>query len=85
MKLTVVVNNLNNIIEYKKIGAKAFIFALKDYSCGYESYYTLEDIKRIKEENNDIDIFVSLNKNFFNDEIDSLKEVLHTNGIPVSL
>ena len=76
MKLTVVVNKLNNIIEYKKIGAKAFIFALKDYSCGYENYYTLDDIKRIKEENNDIDIFVSLNKNFFNDEIDSLKEVL---------
>ena len=76
MKLTVAVNNKNNILEYKKIGANAFIFALKDYSCGYEGYYTLEDIKAIREENKDIEIFVSLNKNFFNGELDGLKDIL---------
>jgi collagenase-like PrtC family protease len=76
MKLTVVVNNKNNTLEYKKIGAQAFIFALKDFSCGYENYFSLDDIKKVKEDNKDIEIFVSLNKNFFNDEIDKLEEVL---------
>ena len=42
MKFTVVTNNINRINTYKKIGANAFIFALKDYSCGYESYFTLD-------------------------------------------
>ena len=76
MKFTVVTNNINRINTYKKIGANAFIFALKDYSCGYESYFTLDEIKKIKEENKDIEIFISLNKNFFNPELDDLKKVL---------
>jgi putative protease len=76
MKFTIVPNNSKNIEEYKKIGANAFIFPLKDYSCGYETYFELKDIENIKKKNNDIEIFISLNKNFFNEELDSLKEVL---------
>ena len=76
MKITVIPNSINNIDHLKKIGATAFIFALKDYSCGYETYYELDDIKKIKEENNDIEIFISMNKNFFNEELDDLKDML---------
>ena len=76
MKFTIIPKNINSINKYKKIGANAFIFALKDYSCGYESYYSLDDIKRIKKDYKDIGVFVSLNKNFFNEELDNLKEVL---------
>ena len=75
MKLAVIPNSKTNIKEYTKIGAQAFIFALKDYSCGYESYYSLDDIKEIVN-NNDIEVFVSLNKNFFNEELESLEKVL---------
>ena len=75
MKLAVIPNSKENIKEYIKIGANAFIFALKDYSCGYESYYSLDEIKSIINDN-DIDVFVSLNKNFFNEELDDLEKVL---------
>ena len=75
MKLTVIPNNINNIKEYSKIGAKAFIFALKDYSCGYEHYYSLDEIKEVSK-SSDIEVFVSMNKNFFNDELDDLEKVL---------
>ena len=75
MKLTVIPNNINNIKEYIKIGANAFIFALKDYSCGYEKYYSLDEIKSVIKDN-DIEVFISLNKNFFNEELDDLEKVL---------
>lgn len=52
------------------------ILALKDYSVQSFTYYTLKEISKIKDNNPDLEIFVSMNKNFFNEEIDSLKEVL---------
>jgi putative protease len=76
MKFTIIPKSIKSIEKYKKIGANAFIFALKDYSCGYEGYYSLDDIKKIKNDYKDIEIFVSLNKNFFNEELDNLKEIL---------
>jgi len=76
MNFTIIPKDSKNIEEYKKIGANAFIFPLKEYSCGYEKYFELDEIKRIKEANKDIEIFVSLNKNFFNEELDRLKEIL---------
>lgn len=51
------------------------LLSLKDYSVQSEKYYTLEEIKEIKEKN-PVEIFISLNKNFKNEEIESLKEIL---------
>ena len=76
MKLAVIANSTMNIPEYKKIGADAFIFALKNYSSGYSNEYTLEEIKSIKEENSDIEIFVAINKNIFNRELEDLEKIL---------
>ena len=52
------------------------ILSLKDYSVQSSITYTLEEIKEIVKTNPTLEIFINLNKNFFNDEIENLKEVL---------
>ena len=52
------------------------ILALKDFSVQSSNYYTLDEIKQIKNNNSNLEIFVNINKNFFNEEVDSLKKVL---------
>lgn len=56
--------------------ADGLILSLKDYSVQSVNYYTLDEIKKIKENNPTLEIFVNLNKNFANSEIESLKEIL---------
>ena len=76
MKKIVVPNNINNIDEFIKIGADAFIFALKDFSIGYNNYLNIEEIKEITKKYKDIEFFVSINKNIFNHELKELEKIL---------
>ena len=48
MKLAVITHK-NNILEYSKLGANAFIFGLKDFSSGYNNEIDIDTIKEIKE------------------------------------
>ena len=52
------------------------ILSLKNYSSQSYLTYTFEEIEQIIKDNPDTEIFINLNKNFFNDEIESLKEIL---------
>lgn len=52
------------------------ILSLKNYSSQSYLTYTFEKIEQIIKDNPDKEIFINLNKNFFNDEIESLKEIL---------
>ena len=52
------------------------ILALKDFSVQSPITFTMDEIKKIVKLNPSIEVFVSLNKNFFNDEIDNLIKVL---------
>lgn len=52
------------------------ILSLKNYSSQSYLTYTFEEIKQIIKDNPAKEIFINLNKNFFNDEIESLKEIL---------
>lgn len=64
---------------------KSVILSLKDYSVQGFCYFTIEDIIDIKNKYKDIEIFVSLNKNFLNHEVEGLKDVLvKLNDIGVS-
>lgn len=69
------VSIVRNKEEIKKIEnyVDAFIFPLKDLSINYESYFTITEINEIK---TDKEIFVSINKNIHNDELDFLKKSL---------
>ncbi len=75
MKLAVVANSVSNILEYQKIGADAFIFGLKNYSSGYNNELTIEEIKKLKE-TYDGELFIAVNKNIFNRELEELEKDL---------
>ena len=59
----------------KNILCDGLLLPLKDYSCEYETYFSINDIVKIKSEF-DKEIFVVINRNFFNEDIDSLKDIL---------
>ena len=75
MKFAIVTDSTSNMLEYEKIGADAFIFALKDYSSGYANELTIDEIKEIKEKTK-CNIFVAINKNIFNDELPLLEKYM---------
>ncbi|MBQ3511908.1 MAG: U32 family peptidase [Bacilli bacterium] len=60
-------NNTNN---------DGMILSLKDYAVQSSKYFTIEEIKSIKENNPNKEIFVNINKNILNNDIESIKEVL---------
>ena len=66
---------LKNKIQGKQ-ESDGLILALKDFSVQSTVTYTKEEIKDIVESYPDKEIFISINKNIFNKEIEPLKEVL---------
>ena len=75
MKISVITTSVNNIVEYKKMGVDSFIFGLKNFSSGYNNEITLEEIKDIREFYKD-ELFIAINKNIFNRELDELEAIL---------
>ena len=71
MKLLVEASK-TNIYEFKCDG---IILALKDYSVGSREYYSIDEIRDICSKYKG-EIFVKLNKNLFNDDIDEVKNIL---------
>lgn len=74
MKIATVCSK-DNMLEYGKIGANAFIFGLLDYSSGYHNELSVEEIKEIRS-NYDGELFIAVNKNMFNRELDDLEKKL---------
>lgn len=52
------------------------ILALKDYSVQSMNYYTIDEIKTIKDNNPTKEIFISINKNLMNEDIEPLSVIL---------
>ena len=52
------------------------ILSLKEYAVQSPIYYTIEEIKQIREENPNIELFININKNLLNTDIEPLKELL---------
>ena len=65
-----------NIEEYINMGINTFLLPLERYSVEYNKYFSLEEIINIKEKYGDINLFVSLNKNIMNEELNDLKDIL---------
>lgn len=74
MKL--IVKPESKIKDYIDMGIHSFLLPLKDFSVEYSTYFSLEEIKKIKNDYKDVEIFVSLNKNFMNEDLNNLKTVL---------
>ena len=73
MKLLVGLNT-RNILDYLDY-TNSFIIGLKDFSINYQEF-SLEEIKKLKEDYPNIEIFVSLNKNIFNSDLKDLEDNL---------
>ena len=65
-----------NLEKYIDNGINTFLFPLKDYAVEFINYFTLDEIKSIKEKYSDINIFVSINKNILNEEINDIEDIL---------
>ena len=72
MKLIIEPINKNKL--YTEI-VDGIILPLKDYSVESICYFDLDEIREIKK-NNNYEVFVKVNRNFMNEDIDNLKEVL---------
>ena len=72
MKLLVEPSQRENLFLSSKVG---LILPLEGYSVESVCYFSLEEIINISKQHNG-DIFVKLNRNFFNSEIDSLRDIL---------
>lgn len=64
----VIAENINN--------CDGVILSLENYSVQSSTYYSFEDIKFVKDKYSNLEVFVSMNKTFLNDELDSLKDML---------
>ena len=74
MKLIVELNN-KSINKYKDY-IDGVVLGLHDFSVLNNITYKLDEIKDISKEYKDLDILVKIDKNIFNNEIDSLKNIL---------
>ena len=72
MKL-LVESSSKNISYYDSIDG--IILPLEGYSVESVNYFTMDEIEDIVK-NSNVEVFVKLNRNFFNDDIEPLKEVL---------
>lgn len=63
---------INNLKDY----VDGYIIGLKDMSVNLPTYFSLFEIKEISETLEDKELFISINKNIHNNELDYLKEVL---------
>ena len=75
-KMLGLVNTLK--IDNTLIYLDGYIFGLKDYSVNFLNTYSLDELKKIikKLKENDKEIYISINKNLHNKEINELKKIL---------
>ena len=73
MKLLVGLNK-KGILDYLNY-TNSFIIGLKDFSINYQEY-SIDEIKALKKEYPNIELFVSVNKNIFNSDLTLLEERL---------
>ena len=66
--------NTRNILDYLNY-TNSFIIGLKDFSINYQEF-TIDEIRKLKEDYPKIELFVSLNKNIFNSDLKLLEERL---------
>ena len=62
--------------NFKNLNVDGIILALKDLSIQSIKYYSIDEIKSIKEEYPNLEIFIKINKNIMNKDLDLLKESL---------
>ena len=73
MKIAEIINNINQASKTKNY-VDAYLLPIQDLSINYTSAFSIDDIKQIKTLNKEV--FVILNKNIHNDELNKLENTL---------
>jgi len=76
MRLILIPDDLSNLDAYIDRGCEGIIIGLKDLSTNYTVQLDLNQIKMLREKYPEIEIFISMNKNYFNDELSQVEESL---------
>ena len=74
--MDIIVKPEKDLEEYIKLGINTFLLPLRDFSVEYSKYYSLDEIKMVRGKYPKIELFISINKNIMNEEIDSLRDIL---------
>lgn len=74
--MDIIVKPEKDLEEYIKLGINTFLLPLRDFSVEYSKYYSLDEIKMVRQKYPKIELFISINKNIMNEEIDSLRDIL---------
>lgn len=72
MRFVVVPNSLSELERYEEKKVNTFILGLEDYCVNYPSV----SLERIKELSKKYSLFIAINKNIFNSELDDIKKKL---------
>ena len=84
MKLLVVPKN-TQIDHFCKLGVHSFLFGVKDFSTNFKTSLSLSEIRNICNEYPKEEIFLSMNKNLFNQELSSVRKILlELNSLPIA-
>lgn len=73
------IHDLNNLARFKESGADGIIVSLDDFAIRFSESYSIDEIKRIKEDCKKLGLllFVNMQKFIMEEEIDSLLEALN--------
>ena len=71
-KILINVEKIEYLNDYRKAGISAFLFALQDYSVGYPTTFTIEEINKIEVSNK----YILINRLLDCHDVDRLKAIL---------
>lgn len=75
--MEVIVKPASDLLDdYINHNINNFLLPLKNFSVESTCYYSLDQVKKIRKSHPNIHIFISMNKNILNDEIDELQRIL---------
>ena len=67
----------NNIDSYVEKNINCFLLPIKDFSVESVNSFSIDEINGIKNKYPNLSLFVSINKNIMNDDIEEVKNILH--------
>ena len=69
-KFLVSIDQINDIKDYENVGVTTFLLPLRDYAIGFNNYFTIDDINKVK------NAYVFINRILTSKDIDNLKEII---------
>ena len=68
-KTLLCIKNLNEVAYFKKLGISNFLFPLKDYSVGYDTF-SLDDLKKL-----DVNVYIWVNRILTDEDLEAFNEL----------